>query len=145
MVWTAGDAGVVAWMNNIDAPWTDYTPVFSASGSSPNIGTTGTVAGRYKQIGKTVSYSIKVACGGTGIAAGSGTYLYSPPVPGHASNGVVGAAWIYNGTFYVATANFFSTSNIQLVTPGGYQAAGVAQVVTAVGTVIRIAGTYEAA
>lgn len=59
---------------------TTYTPLFTASGSSPAIGSTGTVQGKYvRHAGKLVTVFFRIVVSGTGISTGTGNYLLSLP------------------------------------------------------------------
>jgi hypothetical protein len=59
--------------------WTTYTPTITAS-TNPNLGSTGSITGKYQQIGRTVFGRITFSFGGTGISAGSGGYSFLLPV-----------------------------------------------------------------
>ena len=62
------------------APWTVYTPQWTASVTNPTIGDS-TVIGRYVSIGATVIGEISITCGtsGGGFNRGSGVYSFSLP------------------------------------------------------------------
>jgi hypothetical protein len=60
--------------------WQPYTPVWSSSGTNPNIGN-GTIIGRYCVIGKMCTVVVKLNAGST-TTFGTGNYKISLPVPG---------------------------------------------------------------
>jgi len=68
---------VIAELTLIEGVWTDFTPTFSSSSGTL---TTKSASGRYKQIGKTVFFTIKgvITTNGTG----SGWLRFTPPVGG---------------------------------------------------------------
>ena len=68
------------------APWTIYTPVWTASGTNPTVGDAA-IQGRYVSLGATVIGEISIT-GGTGAGGfnrGSGTYSFSLPTNAVAS------------------------------------------------------------
>jgi hypothetical protein len=65
--------------------WTTYTPTFVAAGGSPTIGSGGTIAGRYAEIGKTTLVYAKVTLG-TSFSFGTGNVGVSLPVAGNVAN-----------------------------------------------------------
>jgi hypothetical protein len=81
-------AGVVASEAQLDAitdalstignSWTTFTPALTAS-TNPNVGTTGTIRGRYVLAGKLLLFDYVVTFGGTGIAGGTGTWNLALP------------------------------------------------------------------
>lgn len=60
--------------------WTSYTPTWTGSGSNPAI-VNGTLAGYYKQVGKTVFVRILMVAGSS-TTFGTGTYSWALPVTG---------------------------------------------------------------
>lgn len=74
--------------SGLGAAWTAYTPTWTGSGSNPVIGN-GTLAGRYKQIGKNVDFQIWVSMGST-TTFGTGNYSLTLPVAANVSLFVVG-------------------------------------------------------
>jgi hypothetical protein len=152
---TAGDIG---------GAWAAYTPVLTATTTSPNIGSTGTIVGRYTQIGKTVHFEVQVQVSGTGITAGSGNYMISLPVAAQAT-GITANAFKFVGNTNVyqssGTINFLGMTQLNQSTTfqvvlwtlttlssGGVLALGVwgsGVVPIATGNILTITGTYEAA
>lgn len=61
--------------------WTDYTPIWSSSGTQPVLGN-GSLTGRYVNIGATIIGEIRLQAGVTGFNRGSGTYHLSLPTLG---------------------------------------------------------------
>jgi hypothetical protein len=75
-------------------------PTFSGSSGNPNLGTTGSTAIRYSQMGRTVRGQGKVSWSGTGGTTGSGYYYV--PLPIAAWN--TGAAYLKIGDFKGTTS-----------------------------------------
>lgn len=85
--------GDLSWLRNTNvyefyngSAWIDlagqviaYTPVFSATTTSPNLGSTGTTEGWYSKVGDVVYYQFMIRFAGTGVTDGSGTYHISVP------------------------------------------------------------------
>lgn len=144
-------------------PWTAYTPVITGSGSNPNIGSTGTITGRYVQIGKTVHFEAQITVGGSGISAGSGNYSITLPVTAESTfitanaYKFVGQANIFNSpsTNFLGIPQIATTTTMQLVlwtvatlAVGGVLALGLwgsGAAGIASGNITTITGTYEAA
>jgi len=144
------------------AAWTTYTPTLA--GGSPNIGSTGTISGRYLQVGKMVTFQVQIVVGGTGISAGSGAYTVTLPVT--AQSAFITA----NGNPFVGNTNLFQSSGslnflgatqinasttaqvvlftLTTLTSGAIFALGIwgsATAGIATGNIATISGTYEAA
>lgn len=60
--------------------WQDWTPVLTASGTDPTLGTGSLQEGRFTQIGKLVSFTAAIHFGSSGVNKGSGFYFVSLPV-----------------------------------------------------------------
>jgi hypothetical protein len=134
--------------------WTAYTPTITPDSGTFTLGN-GTLAGRYKQIGKTVFFYAKLIYGSTS-APGSGHWNFSLPVAAKDSNYTFsaailndGASWygaIGNGNYTGSTTSFvviFPSTNAALthwepVGNGGPFTWGTADNIT-------ISGSYEAA
>lgn len=93
--------------------WTAYTPTMTATTTNPNIGSTGAANGRYIKVGRMVMFTISITSGGSGIAAGSGTYRVSLPIATAtapaAGFDVLGSGWAFTtagGRYTVAIDNF---------------------------------------
>jgi hypothetical protein len=132
------------------AGWTTYTPTITAS-TNPNLGSTGSIVGKYQQIGKTVFGRIKFAFGGTGISAGSGGYSFLLPVTS-AVDGVacgVGVAQDDNAqarTTFTVYINSSTTAQGFYTAASGFPTVGAAQPWTwATGDFGTMSFTYEAA
>lgn len=59
--------------------WTTFTPTWATGSGSPNIGSTGTLTGRYRLIGKTLQFRIFFQIQGSGNNGGVGLYTFSLP------------------------------------------------------------------
>jgi hypothetical protein len=130
------------------ATWISYTPVLTGSTTNPNIGSTGTIIGRYQKVGKIIHWNITIVSGGTGIATGSGQYELSLPIAANYSQyRSIGSIWQYldspnafgTGTAYLTTANKMSA-----VMGGNYWTSANFEWATG-GQVFSASGTYEAA
>lgn len=85
----AGSAGA--------SDWQAYTPVFTTSGGSANIGSTGIIKGRYRRTGGMIQAIGYMLLSGTGIAVGSGGgFTHSLPVQAAT---VTDMAWIGSAYF----------------------------------------------
>lgn len=76
--WTAGQKPTAQSFEDLVSAWASYTPAWTASTTNPTLGN-GTLVGRYKQIGKTVHFTLKLTVGST-TTVGSGLYSWSLPV-----------------------------------------------------------------
>jgi len=136
----------------IESAWTSYTPSWTAVTTNPVINN-GTITGKYKQIGKTVFFSVFVTMGST-TTYGTGEWRISLPVTAASAKGVVvnllaldsGAAW-YHGLALSAWIN--STTTIALVqSEGGSAISGFTStnpMTWATNDEFFITGIYEAA
>jgi hypothetical protein len=135
--------------------WTAYTPTWlSNGGTAPSIGN-GTITGRYKQIGKVVSFQLRLTFGST-TTGGTLDWKFGLPVTAQNTNYQfsasildTGANWygaIGNGTYLSSTTEFVCmtpTNNAAVYTWSGVTAS---QPITfGTGDYIVISGTYEAA
>jgi hypothetical protein len=96
------------------APWTSYTPTWTATGTAPAL-LNGTLTGRYKLIGKTCIVSVKLTAGSS-TTYGTGSYMLSLPVAAVAGFDSVGQVFI--GDSSVGAAGY-STTGVALVLGGG--------------------------
>lgn len=64
-------------------PWTPYTPILSGTSSDPTLSNDAShvATGRWMRIGTMVTVWAEIRFGTAGVAAGSGTYSLSLPVP----------------------------------------------------------------
>lgn len=141
--------------------WQAYTPVLT--GGSPNIGSTGTILGRYNQTGKTVNFQVQITESGSGISGGSGAYSVTLPVAAQTAFVIAnGNPFIGNTNLYQSsgTLNFLGATQINssttaqvvlftltTVTTGAVFALGIwgsTVVGLATGNIVTISGTYEA-
>lgn len=129
--------------------WTAYAVAWTGTVSNPGLGN-GALAGRYRQVGKSVQYSIELTFGST-TTLGSGAYVFSLPVPARfgANLAPLGQAYLRDNS---APANamryalLITATTIQLLTEaGGSGATNAVPWVWAVGDRIVITGRYEAA
>jgi hypothetical protein len=132
--------------------WTSYTPIWTGVSSNPVINN-GTITGKYKQIGKTVFFSVFVTMGST-TTYGSGEWRISLPVTAASAKGVIanlltldsGSAW-YHGLALTGWIN--STTTIALVqSEGGSGMSGFTSINPFTWTTndeFFITGNYEAA
>lgn len=134
--------------------WTVYTPTITADSGGFSLGN-GSIAGRYKQIGKTVFFHAKLVFGST-TNPGGGHWNFGLPVTAYDSNFQFsasilddGAAWyggIGNGNYTGSTTSFAviipgtnaSVTTWATVGNGGPFTWGASDNIT-------ISGTYEAA
>lgn len=133
--------------NALGDPWTSYTPAWTGSGSNPAIGN-GTLAGKYRQIGKSIDYEINILMGST-TTFGSGTYSFSLPVTASASVSYHPMGWgiVRDGGAapLVRFPTFSSTTTVNLIDVAGTIVAATVPFTFANTDRIIIAGQYEAA
>lgn len=139
MTFVEGQLGQLAFLNNINDPWTAYTPVLT--------GFTGTVAySKYQRIGKTVRFQVVIS-----VAAVTSSMFVSLPVsPAFTSADIsLGAGVAYDGgvAYYNLTAMSQAANTRVFFIPGGSgNIAGAAVPFTwGVGDQLSFAVTYEAA
>lgn len=142
------DADVAAQM----AAWTSYTPTFGAAGGSPTIGA-GTIAGRYKKIGRLVTASVYLLFG-TGGNVGTGGFTISLPV---AAANITDMAWLGaarlrdlsaggNGHFVGISEVIAGATTMSLYGgTSGQQVTGTAPFTWVATDFLRASVTYEAA
>jgi hypothetical protein len=58
-----------------------WVPVLRAATTNPNLGSSGEAEGWFVRIGDIVFGGARFHFSGTGISAGSGAYIFSPPIP----------------------------------------------------------------
>jgi len=75
--------GTVSGGSGIPA-WSSYTPVWTATSGTTNVGSTGSLAGAYQQLDKTVLFKLTLVLAGSGISTGTGSWAFTLPVA-HAS------------------------------------------------------------
>ena len=103
--------------------WVSYTPTWTGASTNPVIGN-GTLAGYYKQVGKTVYCRIEVVMGST-TTYGSGAYSWALPVTALALSAStandtlmpVGNIAIFAGTSSPGTAFLGTTTTVQARVP----------------------------
>lgn len=88
---------ITNFMTAATAAWTAYTPTWTASAGSPSIGN-GTLAGRYRRLGKTVNFQILLTGGSTSNYGTAGAYwaIGLPPL-GNTSGPFVWPARLIDG------------------------------------------------
>lgn len=138
------------------AAWTSYVPAFTSSGTAPNVGSTGSVTGAYRQRGKTVDYRVKIVYGGTGIA-GTGNFNIGLPVTPKAAveDTAIGYAALFDTSAGAAAGRYgasvfcsvaaSATARIGLGGSGGGVWTATAPFAPAAGDIVSISGTYETA
>jgi hypothetical protein len=152
MVWTAGDTGLVAWMNQVDTEraasgaWTPHTPTVTQSTTVTKTATNS----RCNERGKLVTGSAYLNLTSAGTA-GNGISVTLPVAARDGAVGlVVGSGWFFDtstSTRYVLSAMLSGTGNLLFVqdTSAG-SPFGVAPAVTiASGDVLTYSYEYESA
>lgn len=155
--WVPGPGGISALLLNtqvrdnfkaIGDAWTSYTPAWSTTGTVPTLGD-GTLEGNYAQAGKLVLFSIILTIGTT-TTVGTGVYTLTLPVAtALPPNAAVASAHFFDASpagYYQHIAYRTATSASQIAlsaTAGRWSATN--PVVPAVGDVISVNGSYEAA
>jgi hypothetical protein len=130
------------------AAWTAYTPAINGDSGTPTLGTGGTISGRYKQVGKTVTAQATFTLGTS--AAISGAWYITLPVAARSTFEASGSLYIRD---IAPGANYHGNCVILVSANTGRVAmyVGNAQVTAAVphawasGDRCTITITYEAA
>jgi hypothetical protein len=153
--WTAGTTSgqvlTAATLNTIGAVWETWSPVLQASGTSPNLGTTGSALGRYARINKIVVATATFTFGGAGIAAGTGFYKTTLPLSAQGPGSPAGTSLAVDVSTFASTANVVYLDSTTLALGvgsggGGFGASiGAGTYVWAAGDFIRFLLIYEAA
>jgi hypothetical protein len=122
--------GFITSLGGTATAWTSYTPALTASTTNPTLGTGSVVAGKYKQIGKTVFGWAKLQFGTSGVAAGSGVYRISLPVTAASAESQICGAGILQdssaNTAYTLVPYIANTGYVELYQ---HQTSGATQVV----------------
>jgi hypothetical protein len=157
--WVVGEVVTAAMMNeqirdpvnDLLAPWTAYTPTWTAPTTNPVLGN-GTIIGKHRKIGRLVNFQIDLVMGST-TTYGSGAWSLTLPFAAAASSGSrIGVAQALGGSRFggqivispsaTATSPFFpassSVSNLSSV-------AATTPFAWASGNELRITGCYESA
>ena len=133
--------------------WTAYTPTWTSDSGTPSIGN-GSITGRYKQIGKTVFFNLKLTYGST-TTGGSGAWMFGLPVTAYNDNYQFavsilnnGAAWygaIANGNYKGSTSYFtvIHQNDTQTTVWGGVSS--TAPFTFGTSDTLTVSGSYEAA
>jgi hypothetical protein len=144
---SAGD--IVHASDVIQDTWTSYNPSWTATVSNPSIGT-GTLTGRYMQVGSLVWVFIKMTAGST-TTFGSGLWRFSLPVT-PAVDALLPSTVSDNSTSfrYPAMTRIILSSttgdNMRIHVDGGYSGvSSTAPFTWANGDFIIIAGHYMSA
>jgi hypothetical protein len=133
--------------------WTSYTPTWTSDSSTPSIGN-GSLTGRYKQIGKTVFFNLKLVYGSS-TTGGAGAWMFGLPVTAYDANYQFAASILNNGlAWYGAIGNGSyknSTSYFTLITQNDTATTvwgGVGQIAPfnfGTGDTMTVSGSYEVA
>lgn len=160
--WTDGEVVTAAQLNAelrdaltaLQAAWDTYTPTWTAATTNPTLGN-GSIAGRYRQVGKTVDVLILLTWGST-TTGGAGNWSISLPVApktgiGSTLHVAANRGSASNNAFVGFTSVLSATSTGTLwyantSTAGDWNAAtGAAPGGWATGHTLRVFGRYEAA
>jgi hypothetical protein len=146
VTFVGGQLGQLAFLNNINDPWTAYTPTFRFAGGALFVGN-GSVAGRFKQIGKTCTFRARLVFGST-TSFSTGQMLVSVPVAAPSAvdlEGLSGVLAVGAGpSYYAVAALLAATTEVTLIASGGVITA-TAPSTWAAGNWVSLRGTYETA
>lgn len=154
--WTAGTTSgqvlTAATLNTIGAVWETWTPALTGSTTNPNLGSTGTITGRYGRINKTYYGIGSFSFGGAGISAGTGFYFVSLPATAQAAGPVTGSWYAYDSSADTVATGVMALDNTSRmafyrngVTGGVFLAAATTPWTWASGDIMRWQFQYEAA
>jgi hypothetical protein len=109
-----GETGLTGASSSDLTAWTAYNPTWTSDSGTPSINN-GSLVGRYKQIGKTVFFNLKLTYGST-TTGGAGAWMFGLPVTAYDANYQFpvsilnsGLAWygaIANGNYKNSTSHF---------------------------------------
>ncbi len=138
------DAAMVAY----EAAWTAYTPNWSISaGTAPSVGN-GTLAGRWKQIGKLVVFHLRVVVGSTTSGGSGGYWLFSAPTARSSSetyDSLTGHINIGANHYVGVTVDQGSLTNFAVVLPSTGAIGPTSPSAYSVGSTVDVRGVYESA
>ena len=127
--------------------WTAFTPTFGASAGSPALGN-GTIGGRYKRLGKTVTFTAKMTWGST-TNSGTGFLRFGLPSARISTVDFLGDAMLLDSSagtagYVTATCLAGGTDNFVLIgaAAGGFVTNTIPFTFGA-GDIVRWGGTYE--
>jgi hypothetical protein len=149
-----GNTGVTGASASDLTEWSAYTPTITSDSGTFTLGN-GTLTGRYKQIGKTVFFHVKLIYGSTS-SPGTGHWNFSLPVTAQNSNFTFSAAILDDAASWyggIGNGNYTgSTTSFAVIIPGTNAAVTTWAVVGNGGPFewgtadnITISGSYEAA
>lgn len=126
--------------------FSSYSPTWTATTTNPNVGSTGSIVGQYRDDGAVVHYEIAITLGGVGVSAGSGVYEFSLPVTAALGIAPAGLAVFRRGgaTFYARLAMTNTAGDkVQLTSDGGTRMTNATPAAPASGDTINISGSYR--
>jgi hypothetical protein len=131
--------------------WTDYTPTWTASTTNPVLNN-GSIIGRYKQIGKTMFFTIKLTIGST-TTFGSGAWRFTLPATAQGYSYQFPVAILDNGTAWyqaMAVGDYAGSTSYFSVIVNTTNAPSVAvessvPMTWATTDTLTVSGTYEVA
>jgi hypothetical protein len=134
-------------------PWTAYNPTWTSDSGTPSINN-GSLVGRYKQIGKTVFFNLKLTYGST-TTGGSGAWMFGLPVTAYNDNYQFavsilnnGLAWygaIANGNYKGSTSYFSIIHQNDTATTVWGGVSSTAPFTFGAGDTLTVSGSYESA
>ncbi len=129
-----------------DGAWATYTPTWTASVTNPVLNN-GTIAGRYKQVGKTVRFYINILMGST-TTFGAGDWRVSLPVTAQNNFNVIANAMYLDNTIQWYEGSAFNAFTGSTTTLTMYYTnttvSNISPFTWASGDYLVITGTYEA-
>lgn len=155
--WVAGEVVTAALLNthlrdnllevgpsNTGAAWVAFTPTWTSTGAAPSLGN-GTLVGRYKSVGKTTHFRLRLDVGST-TTLGTGNYLFGGlPVTAFDANALVGLSGVVGGGggIYPVTTVISSANAFFAYGPTGVAVTGTTPTTLPTGSYIQFAGAYE--
>ncbi len=143
------DLDVLQLINEVEGGWNAYTPSWVAS-VNPAI-VNGTLAGKYRNAGRTVHFNIQITMGAS-TTYGTGTWLIGLPSIGAVQGTSPGYAFSAHAIDTSATARYVlgceldNTARVRLFVSGGSTMVGATAPFTwATTDILRISGSYELA
>ena len=134
---------ILPLLTALTAPWSTYTPIWTAASGTPDLGN-GSLTAVYRQIGKTVDYGGCLVLGTTTSISGTGVWRMSLPVTASAGLAVhVGAAWLFNPV-HAGTVVINNTTRVEF-TAGDASVTGTTPYTMNTNDQLRWSITYEAA
>lgn len=132
--------------------WQSFNTTWTAASGTPDVGTGGSISGRYTLIGKTCRGYVNLVAGTSGFDPGSGVWTFTLPVTssGVGNSVTMGGNTLFRdndaATYYVGgVTRLISTTQFRALTVGGNDVGSASPFTAAASDQWRFEFTYEIA